>query len=229
MRRWNPKNPKTIYSRGEKLDINNYIANVFKRNGGKCLVLDSSLANTTQTLINAGIPADNIITINDNVDTIKYLNTFGTTNICGDVFNVINTLSAMPPNVWLDLENNMSDNNLEIIKHIHEKYCRNSNPCWFITTPTRKSKKSLRGGYRSIIQQCEWYGKYMSRWSNTLRWVYGPSNMLLLQYGELKSPILYRRGNNILKARGFPTLRVSRKNLKRSLDEILHPKKSQRI
>lgn len=202
-----------LYSRKDKLQINKHICGEFRKNGGKCLILDSELGLTTQTLLQEGVSASNIISVNLDSNVVDKLNEYGTHNVVKNVFEYENP----PRNVWLDLVGNLSKDNLEYIRKGFER--QNSPSCWYITVPSRRFRKPKSRKYCKLYDMCKYYSDKVSTngFYNDLRWVYGPSNMVLMRfrnYGKRKR--YYRKTSNGL-ARG---MKRAKKYLARHLTHI---------
>lgn len=208
--RWVPKKDfRKLYCRNDKKTINQFISATFSKNQSEyCLILDTPAGNTINSLREAGIESDKIIVVNDNRKVVEELNkNFSTVNLHGDVFKILDLWQDyLPPNIWLDLENNITKNQWKILQNCLKKYKYNDSPCWFITLPTRKNG----GPHRTARESDKYVLSAFPRFSCNLRWVYGPSHMLLLQYSICKDnpTIVYRLKTNENRAYGFPKLKI---------------------
>lgn len=192
-RKYNPdRKSGKYYDTNIKKIMNKFVAENFS-NGRKCLILDHKTGNTTKTLIANGVSPSLIINVNRDPEVIKKLKKFQTGIIQGDVFDVLYGMKTPPPNVWLDLVNNIKESELQKIQKILKRI--SGRICWFITAPSRKYKKRNGRGYFKVHDLMKYYTKPFEK-NNicpVIRSCYGPSHMMFLQFRNYGDQTLYYR------------------------------------
>lgn len=238
--RWRPLvKDHDLYNRTTKNHINKFVAKCFSINGGKCLYLESELGKTTKALSNELVDYENMIAVNDQVNVINKLSKkFPITTICGDVFDIIAGMKDTPNNIWLDLTNNITANQLSVIQDVLVNSGKDQKICLFMTITARKYKNPKGEGFYTRMQLCNYISESIiepnSKFVNTIRWIYGRennygTNLVLMQYWNhpvvdrrINLPI-YRMINNKSHPHGINNndiVDINKISLKRSLDEV---------